>query len=169
MALYRNARRLHPYATCDNCPEYRRAALRKDKKTGGYICRCCAAIRAKPNRKTIPACPKCGRMNAPFEEDHKWGRKAQTVFSLEGLTEKICLNCHTEKSKRDDALMKAQAEFLPNWDSDQKSPTDLLKAALFLIPATINEFKASEDNPQLSEELRDLVYTHLRKRRHDPQ
>ena len=51
-------------------------AVRKDKKTGGHICHCCAAMRAKPNRETIPECPECKRKNAPFEKDLRRVNKA---------------------------------------------------------------------------------------------
>jgi hypothetical protein len=168
MALYRNARRLRPYAACDICEEYRRAAVREDKKTGGHICCCCAAMRAKPNRETIAECPECGRRNAPVEKDHPLGSKVQSVFRTGKLIQKICLNCHKAKSKREDPLMKLQGELLQDADnSGNKTLAELIVAGSLGVSTALLQYAAREDNPQGEEELRDALYALLREMKND--
>ena len=99
----------------------------------------CAAMRSNPNRETIPACPECKRTNAPFEKDHPFGIKLQAFFRVEKLVREICINFHKVKSKREDPLMKFQAEILPDSHcGDDKTLAEVVMAGLLGVTTALS-------------------------------
>lgn len=83
----------------------------------------------------------------------------QTVFSAGKLTQKLCLNCHKVKSKREDPVMKLQGEFLPDSDSGGgKTLPEVVVAGLVGVSTELYQYSTCEDDPQHYEEQRDSLY-----------
>jgi hypothetical protein len=163
MVLYRNARRLHPYATCDSCGEHRRHAVHKDEQTKGHICLCCEAVRTKPNKKTIPTCPCCERNNAPFDKHHVFGFKLHRALGREKETTKICLNCHSEITAFLDPMMKLQSLMLHGQPCEKFLDETRIKILQLFIIVVIAYLSLWNEYERCWEEDLNIIHRFLRK------
>jgi hypothetical protein len=161
MVFYRNARRLHPYATCDSCGEYRRHAIVKDGQE--HICLCCKAMRAKPNRRTIPKCLCCGRTDLPFERHHVFGFKLHRALGKENETTKICLNCHAVLTAYLYPVMILQSLMLDGHVQENVSDEMRIKILQLFIIVVIAYLALEYDHQQRPEDFSNIICKFLRK------